>query len=834
MANFDLKEAAIYRALAFDKVIFFRRADIFSKICLLISAVMFFLFLTEKYFQVEGNFIGFGVFFLTLFLFFSEIELFFQDSLKKPKILMSIKEATENIDKINIADFLDFESAKIVEKAEKMGGVDSYLLLFFLLKESKKMNFSFSRILIDKEQAVREMENLFRERGEVRDEHYSECFSKTIINALYIAEERGNERITSEDIFVALSEHNDYLQEILYRVGLQKKDIFDITSWQLKLNKKEDPWLYRNLIKRGRIGTEWASGHTPFLENFSIDWTKAMKFAEFPEVVGHEKEAQSLERVLSRNDVNSALLVGEPGSGRKSIVQKIIKKSFLAEGLPEINHKRFLELDLHSLAAHVEGVEEVERILDEIFNEATRAGNIILVINDFHDFIGGEQKPGVINISGIIGPYLNLPQFRVIAITSYLGFRQKIESNATILSLFEKIEVKEATKEDTLRLLQRKALYLERRYGKMISFSAIKKTISLSDRYIKNAPFPEKALDILEESVVYINQQKKNILLPEDIDKIVSERTEIPVGEADEREKDILLNMEKLIHERMINQEEAVKAISFALRRSRADVDTRKGLIGSFLFLGPTGVGKTEMAKVIADIYFGTEKKVNRIDMSEFQNVSDASRLIGSSTERGVLTSGVRDDPFSLILLDEIEKAHPDILNLFLQVLDEGYITDGKGRKANFENCMLIATSNAGYQDILDAVEKNKDWKETKEKILKKLFQQNTFRPEFVNRFDEVVLFKSLSKDDLVQIAHLQLIKLTEKLKEKDIEFTFTERLKEKIVEISYDPVFGAREMQRAIQNSIGDVLSSAILRGDIKRGDSITINPEEFTLEKK
>ncbi len=399
--------------------------------------------------------------------------------------------------------------------------------------------------------------------------------------------------------------------------------------------------------------------------------------------------------------------------------------------------------------------------------------------------------------------------------------------------MIEKVEVKEATEEDTLLLLEREALFLERKYRKLISFAAIKKTISLSARYIQNAPFPEKALDILEEAVVHVNQKKKDILLPSDVERIVSERTEIPVGEADAKEKDVLLNMENLLHERLVNQNEAVKAISLALRRSRADVDTRRSLIGSFLFLGPTGVGKTEMAKAIASIYFGAEKKVNRIDMSEFQSISDISRLIGSSTEDGVLASGVRDDPFSLILLDEIEKAHPDILNLFLQVLDEGHLTDGKGRKVDFQNSMLIATSNAGYQTILRAVEEKEDFIETKKKILKKLFRDSIFRPEFVNRFDEVVLFEPLSKEDLLHVAQLELDKMARNLEKKDMKFIITEGLKRKIVELSYDPVFGAREMQRAIQNNIGDSLSSAILKGDLNRGDSFVINAEDFTLEK-
>lgn len=829
MVNFDLKKSPIYRALFFDKIIFVRKANIFSRLFLVFS----FVFLIPYYFGDKESLVFSGFFFI-LFLFFAQIELFFEEYLKKPKSLLGLDEALKNIDKINLADFLDFESARIIEKAEKKGGVDSFLLLYFLLKEAKEMNFVFYRVLIDKKHALQELENIFSQRGIVRGEDHAECFLKTIADALYVTKEREGEKITTEDIFVSLGEHNQYLGGIFYEAKLKRKDILELVLWQLRAKEKENPFLYKNLIKRGRLGIEWASGHTPFLDNFAIDWTRAMKFSGFPETVGHKNEAESLERILSRDEMNSVILVGEPGAGRKSIIQKVLRRSFLGESMEKVNHRRFLELDLSSLLAYANGIEETEKVLDEIFKEATRAGNIILIINDFHNFVGGEKKPGTIDISGVIGSYLHIPEFRIIGITSYLGFRQNIEANPSILSLLEKIEVKEATEKDTLLLLQRKSLFLERKYKMLISFAAIKRTIELSQKYIKSAPFPEKAIDILEETAIHVNQQKEKVLLPSHIDKIVSERTEIPVGEINTKEKESLLNMEKLIHERMVNQEDAVKAVSYALRRSRADVDTREGLIGSFLFLGPTGVGKTEMARAIADIYFGTEKKVNRIDMSEFQNISDVSRLIGTSNSEGILTSGVREDPFSLVLLDEIEKAHPDILNLFLQVLDEGHITDGMGRKVDFQNAMLIATSNAGYQIILDAVEKNEDWEEVKKKILKSLFNQGTFRPELVNRFDEVVLFRPLSKKDLEVIAGFQLQKLAKNLEKKEIKFIITEKLKQKIVEISYDPVFGAREMQRAIQNNIGDVLSSAILREELKEGDSFSINEEGFVIVKK
>ena len=287
------------------------------------------------------------------------------------------------------------------------------------------------------------------------------------------------------------------------------------------------------------------------------------------------------------------------------------------------------------------------------------------------------------------------------------------------------------------------------------------------------------------------------------------------------------MNLEKLIHQRIINQDQAVNEVSAALRRARADFTVRKGPMGTFLFLGPTGVGKTEACKALAQIYFGSEDKMIRLDMSEFQNVTDIPRLIGSPGEEGFLTTQVRERPFSLILLDEIEKAHKNILNLFLQVLDEGFLTDGLGRKIDFKNAIIIATSNAGYQIILQALQDKTDWSKVRQKLLDYLFEEAIFRPEFINRFDAAVVFSPLSKENLLGIAELLLQKLKKNLKAKEIEFVITTSLKEKIVELGYNPTFGAREMRRVIQDKIENVLASALLSGKIKRGDRAEVTAD-------
>jgi len=332
--------------------------------------------------------------------------------------------------------------------------------------------------------------------------------------------------------------------------------------------------------------------------------------------------------------------------------------------------------------------------------------------------------------------------------------------------------------------------------------------------------------------MVYISQTKEPMLLPKHVAKIISEKTKIPVGDIEAKEREVLLHLEELIHERIINQEEAVEEISGALRRARAEVVARKGPMGTFLFLGPTGVGKTETSKALAEIYFGSEERMIRLDMSEFQTIPDVSRLIGSTGQEGLLTTKVREHAFSLVLLDEIEKAHTNVLNLFLQVLDEGQLTDGLGRKVDFSNTIIIATSNAGYQIILDALKKEGGWLDIKERLLDYLFTNAIFRPEFINRFDAVVVFKPLSRENLLAIAGLLLNKIKKNLSLKDIEFVISEPLKKEIVELSYNPIFGAREMKRVIQDKVENVLASAILSGKIKRGNRVEVTPVNFELK--
>jgi len=637
-------------------------------------------------------------------------------------------------------------------------------------------------------------------------------------------------------MITALAKHDLIFKKILIDANLKVEDIENLTWWleslEEKIAERKKFWQWQNLIKRGTLAKEWTAGYTITLDRFSIDLTEIVKKQGFPETIGHQKEMAVIERILARREINNVLVVGEPGIGKKAIIQGLAVKSALGQSLPEVNYKRVKTLDIPSLLAQAASPEEVPVILDKIFQETLAAGNVILTINDFHNFLRPEMLPGMIDISGVLSPYLPLPQFQIIGITTYDGLHRYIERKPGILEFFEKVEVSEISERETLMFLERLALIHEQKYKKFVSYPALREVISLATRYLPALPFPKKAVGLLDEVMVYVATTKDKIVLPKHVAKIVSEKVEIPVGEIEIKEREILLNLEKLIHQRIINQEEAVKEVSAALRRARAEVTVRKGPMGCFLFLGPTGVGKTETSKALTEIYFGAEERMIRMDMSEFQNVEDIPRLIGSAKEKGLLTTQVRENPFSSILLDEIEKAHPNILNLFLQVLDEGFLTDGLGRKVDFKNSIIIATSNAGYQVILEALKTKVEWSGVKEKLLDYLFEKAIFRPEFINRFDAVVVFRPLTKENLLDIAELMLQKLKKNLKEKDIEFIITQSLKEKIVELGYSPIFGAREMRRVIQDKVENVLASALLSGQLKRGDRVEVEPEEFKLK--
>jgi ATP-dependent Clp protease ATP-binding subunit ClpC len=807
------RKSGIYKAVVLEKNPIFRWRKLEKNLffgLFLIFLIFFFLSGFSK------QFLGLSLLSFNLFVISFLKDLFFEQKIKNPK------------PQGEIFDKISFEVAKALYnslKFSKNQRINSSIFLYFLLDEKDpKVRFIFSRLFLP----ISELKKrLLEDRGKGEE-----------IESLIGELGKEKKKIEMGDVLFALSQKNKVLKDFLIEYGLKSEDLKEVYEWIDYLEKEflesKKFWKWENLIKKGSLAREWTAGYTILLDKYSFDVTKAMRYQGFRRIFAHEKEVKTMEAILASPEKNDVLIVGEAGTGRRSMIEFLANDLALGKSLPQLNFKRVVYLDLPKIISETETTEEAEKILDQIFREAAFAGNVILVIDNIHQYVGveTERKLGVVEISGILSSYLQLPNFCCIGITTYEGLHKNLEQRPMLLEAFEKIEVKEVSEEETLKILEDRALRLEAKYKVFFTFPAIKGIVSLCSKYLPAIPFPEKAIDVIDELAVLASQRKEKIVFLKDVEKVVERKAKVPIGEIEEAEKRKLLRLEELIHQRIIDQEEAVKEVSEALRRARAEITVRKGPIGSFLFLGPTGVGKTETAKALAEIYFGSEEKMIRLDMSEFQNLSDIPRLLGGPGEEGLLTTPVRERPFSLLLLDEFEKAHPKILNLFLQIFDEGHLTDGMGRKISFKNTIIIATSNAGAEIIWERIKETRGLEIVKEDLISYLIQNKIFTPELLNRFDGVIIFKPLTKENLLKIAELLLKKIQKQLMEKEIDFVITEPLKEKIVELSYDPKFGAREMQRVIQEKVGNVLARAILSGRIKRGMRIEIDPQNFEIK--
>lgn len=847
MFNFNIRKSLLAPALFGKEYFAFSRLlgkIFFGLFLLLLLALPYHFFFRPFPEKIIAKILGALLLSFVFFVALALQEFFYQNRLKKPKPKVPLSKVILAPEDYNLANYLCFKAARSVWQAQKWAKkrkllpLTSTQLFHFLLK-NKKTSFIFLRAGLNIKEVKKNLLLFLKDASlkphlDLADPLYSQGLQQVLLAALKGAAKKGKALVGVGDLISALAGIDPYFKELLLRAELKAKDIANLAGFQDRVKEKEEQkkgfWKAERLALIAPIGREFAAGYTVTLDQYSHNWTNRALREIKDEIIGHRPEIEELERILSRSALNNVLVVGRPGSGRAQLVKYFAKRSYMGKASsPLLNYKRVIALNLPSLIAQIETIEKAEEVLDRIFKEVRTAGNVILVIEDFHSYVEPKPRPGVLNISGILASYLERVEFQVIALTTYVGLHKYIEQNPSLLKYFSKVEVKELPEEETLRVLEDWVPYFEGRYKKLITYPCLKEVVSLAARYLPDTAFPQKAIDLLDEVMVAASKRPEHpLVLPEDVDRVVTEKTEIPVGKIEEKEKETLLNLEALIHRRIVNQEEAVSDLSEALRRARTEITIRQGPMGTFLFLGPTGVGKTETSKALAEIYFGSEKRMIRLDMSEFQQVADIARLIGSAGQEGLLTTKVREDPFSLLLLDEIEKAHPNILNLFLQVLDEGFLTDGLGRKVNFRNAIIIGTSNAGS----DLIWKTRDI--SKDELMLHLIEKKIFRPEFLNRFDGIILFNPLSRSNLLDIADLMLEKVKENLRNREIILLISPPVKEKIVDLSYSPTFGAREMKRVIQDKIENILAVALLQERIKRGDKVgvEIGPEgEFNL---
>ncbi|MBU1613129.1 ATP-dependent Clp protease ATP-binding subunit, partial [Patescibacteria group bacterium] len=565
---------------------------------------------------------------------------------------------------------------------------------------------------------------------------------------------------------------------------------------------------------------------TPYLNQFSEDLTLMAQFNHFDPCVARETEQEEVFRIVEGGGQN-VLLVGDHGTGKRSIIQGIAQKMVEEDVPARLQDKRFVQLSVSSLLAGTTPAGAMERLI-HMMNEIARARNVILFINNLHELAGvaagGEHSS--LDVADTLADYLKGNRFLTFATTTDESYAQVVV-NSPLGNVFSKVEVKEMNENQAIQVLESKAGMLEYKQNIFLSYDAVEKAVKLSKRFLHDIYLPGSALEVMSEAAAYGRNQRgaNTLIMGEDVSAVIAEKTKIPVTTVSSDESSKLLVLEKEMHKRVIGQDEAVNLVANALRRARAEIRSTTRPIANFLFMGPTGVGKTELAKTIATVYFGGENRMIRLDMSEYQDKASIYRLIGAPGEKGtgILTEAVRRNPFSLVLLDEIEKADKDIINLFLQVMDDGRLTDSTGRVVDFTSVILVTTSNAGTSYVQEQLRAGIPSDSIKEKLLHGELQQY-FRPEFLNRFDGIVLFKALEREDIKKIAALMLKRLAKDLEAKGMELVVEDSAIDFLADVGFDKEFGARPMRRAIQEKIENRLAELLLAGKLKRKDKIVL----------
>ena len=779
---------------------------------------------------VDPNYleISFGLdqIFLAFFLIFLALRGFFHYFVKNPAIITpaDFKVLIEKGGEANIVNSFSVSLAQTLMKIGKNLSAAGLAEILYQLILAPKSNFIFARLGIDKKEIL---DRLGKEKPVS-----AAGVSNIAERALEIAIFEQHRKIETGDMLVALSEAEPLFSGYLSEQDLTPEDLANIVYWQSEIKnrlEKERAFLDpENLHLTGGIGKDWAFGFTPDLNKYSIDITEEVERQGLGlELVGHDKDIGLLEDALNRVTGANAILVGEPGIGKKTTVFGFAKNIDEGKTLPNLAHRRMVELNIDQLISGLSGPGEFTERISRVFAQAANAGNVIIFIDGIEKILSSGEA-GQIDATSVLIPYLSYPEINFIGTTDIADYNNLIAPNSTLMQKFEKIEIAEPTDDEMIRILEDLAPRIEYHYQALITYAAIKEVVKLAKKYILDQPNPEKSISLLEGAANTLAKSKNRLVDAEVIDSYITSKTNIPVKEAAGKERDVLINLEEELHKRVINQNSAIKEIAGALRRSRAGVSESKKPIGSFLFLGPTGVGKTETAKALSAVYFGSEEAMIRFDMSEYQNKSDIYRLIGSPTGagekiEGELTSRVRNKPFSLILFDEVEKASPDILNLFLQILDEGFITSSAGRKVYFKNAIIIATSNAGANLIRQLVEKNTPYEQAQKQVVDYVQNQGIFKPEFLNRFSSVVYYSPLTREQIKEVAKIMIRNLARDIYQtKGIALKIEMKALEKLAELGYDPEMGARPMERVIAQQVENFLAEKILRGEAPKGQEV------------
>lgn len=714
------------------------------------------------------------------------------------------------------------------------------------------------------------------------------------------AKRLGAPQIGTEHLLLGLLRDEDILaSRIMLNLGLSLAKMRQLLKKKMGFNESKT----NGSAGRRRPAQAKAQQATPTLDSLARDLTKLAREKRLDPVVGRAKEVKRLIQILSRRTKNNPVLVGEPGVGKTAIAEGLAQKIINGEVPEDMQNKRLMMLDMGALVAGTKYRGEFEDRMKKIIDEIYQDGQIILFIDELHTLIGAGGAEGAIDASNILKPALARGELQTIGATTLDEYQKYIEKDSALERRFARVQVDEPTPEEAEEILRGLRPRYEEHHGVEISDDALHAAVQLSVRYINSRQLPDKAIDLMDESAAKVRLDKTDesseladlqneianlieekeaairqqdfeaaarlrikekkltqqltevafmevkeasgyadSVTAEDVATVVSQWTGVPLQQMEKKESERLLDLEKILHQRVVGQEEAVKAVARSIRRARSGLKDPNRPIGSFMFLGPTGVGKTELAKALAEAMFGSEDALVRVDMSEFMEKYSTSRLIGSPPgyvgydEGGQLTEKIRSKPYSVILLDEVEKAHPDVFNILLQVLDDGHLTDAKGRKVDFRNTILIMTSNIGAQQIreeksvgFNVTDLTKDHQAMQKRILEEL--KKAFRPEFLNRVDETVVFQSLGEGEIHEIVKIMSKAIIKRLGNQDIQLKITPSAIDVIGKAGFDPEYGARPIRRALQKEVEDRLSEALLSGQIHLGDKVTIGASKGSI---
>lgn len=725
---------------------------------------------------------------------------------------------------------------------------------------------------------------------------YTPSAKRVLEQAMQESKESGSRLVGTEHLLLAiLKDGNCVASRIITTLGASTQKIYS----QLNSAMGRDQFVEEKADKErsGRVS------QTPTLDQFSRDLTALAREGKLDPVVGREREIMRMIQILSRRTKNNPCLVGEPGVGKTAVVEGLANR-IVANNVPEvIENKRLLTLDLSAMVAGSKYRGEFEERIKRVIAEAGADGEVLLFIDEIHTIIGAGGAEGALDAANILKPALARGELQIIGATTLEEYRKHIEKDAALERRFQPITVEEPSEEESIAILRGIKEKYEEHHKVRIDDEAILAAVKLSARYINDRYLPDKAIDLIDEAssklrithsgepktmkrlreqLLLLEGEKEDCIRKEDfeaaslikkkqeqkkkkLDKvleewkqdkeenqlhvteseialIVSDWTRIPAEKLSESESEKLKKLEQMLHARVIGQDEAVHAVAQAIKRGRVGLKDPKRPIGSFMFLGPTGVGKTELSKALAEVVFGSEQNLIRVDMSEYMEKYSVSKMIGSPPgyvgydEGGQLSEKVRRNPYSVILFDEIEKAHPDVLNILLQVLDDGHITDSQGRKVSFKNTIIIMTSNVGAEQIVSPKklgfdssvdQRDRDYTYMKTKVLEEL--KRLFKPEFLNRIDEIIVFRPISKENMAQILEIMLKNLYQRAKgEMNLGISLDKKAKSFLIEKGYDPKFGARPLKRTIQTEVEDILSEAILEGEVHPGEKVNLRVDK------